>query len=81
MVAGGHLTQSIFNDAPFTGIASMKSIRTYIFVGKLNKLRIYTGDIGNAYLEALTKGRLYIVAGPEFGELKGCILNVEKALY
>ena len=26
-------------------------------------------DIGNAYLEAVTEEKLYIVAGPEFEEL------------
>ena len=31
LVAGGHLTKPIFNDAPYNGIASLKSIRTCIF--------------------------------------------------
>ena len=38
-------------------------------------------DIGNAYLEALTDEKLYIVAGPEFQELEGYILIFLKALY
>ena len=38
-------------------------------------------DIGNAYLEATTKEKLYIVAGPEFEELQGHILMIHKALY
>ena len=38
-------------------------------------------DIGNAYLEATTKEKLYIVAGPEFEELQGHILVIHKALY
>ena len=32
-------------------------------------------------MEALTKEHLYINTGPEFKELEGCILIVEKALY
>ena len=32
LVAGGHLTKLIFNDAPYSGIASLKSIRTCIFL-------------------------------------------------
>ena len=39
------------------------------------------GDIGNAYLEALTKEKLYVIAGPEFGELQGHVLIIYKALY
>ena len=38
-------------------------------------------DIGNAFLEAKTKEKLYIVAGPEFEELAGHILVINKALY
>ena len=37
--------------------------------------------IRNAYLEAKTKEKLYIVAGPEFEELEGHILVIYKALY
>ena len=38
-------------------------------------------DIGNAYLEAFTDEKLYIVAGPEIQELEGYILIFQKALY
>ena len=47
-----------------------------IFLGKLNNLDKWGGDIGNAYLEAFTDEKLYIVAGPEFQELEGYILNI-----
>ena len=52
-----------------------------IFLGKLNNLDIWGADIGNAYLEAFTDEKLYIVAGPEFQELEGSILIFLKALY
>ena len=81
LVAGGHLTEPIFNDAPYNGIASIKSIRISIFLAKLNGLTIRTADVGNAYLEAYAKEKLYIVAGPEFGELEGHHLVIHKALY
>ena len=45
-----------------------------IFLGKLNHLDLWGADIGNAYLEAFTDEKLYIVAGPEFQELEGYIL-------
>ena len=38
-------------------------------------------DIGNAYLEAVTSEKVYIRAGPEFGELEGHLLIKYKALY
>ena len=48
---------------------------------ELNKLLLWGGDVGNAYLEAPTREKLYIIAGPEFGELQGHILIIYKALY
>ena len=38
-------------------------------------------DVGNAYLQALTREKLYIVGGPEFEELQGHVLVMYKALY
>ena len=38
-------------------------------------------DIGNAYLEAFTDEKLYIVAGAEFQEFKGYTFIFLKALY
>ena len=49
--------------------------------GELNGLITMAGDVGNAYLESFTKEKVYIIAGPEFGELEGHILVVQKALY
>ena len=51
------------------------------FLAELNDLDLYATDIGNAYLEAITTERVYIVAGPEFGELEGHMLVIYKALY
>ena len=38
-------------------------------------------EVGNAYLQALTKEKLFIVGGPEFEELQGHVLVMHKALY
>ena len=38
-------------------------------------------DIGNAYLEAFMSEKVYIRAGPEFGDLEGNLLIIYKALY
>ena len=37
-------------------------------------MEVWGADIGSAYLEATTREKLYIVAGPEFEELQGHIL-------
>ena len=52
-----------------------------MLLSELNQLELWGTDIANAYLEAHTKGELIIVAGPEFDDLKGHILVMDKALY
>ena len=71
----------------------MRSNRQHLFWSSFNKIlktinipsqikqhESLGADIGNAYLEATTKEKLYIVAGPEFEELQGHILVVLQAL-
>ena len=41
---------------------------------------IHSTDIGNAYLEAKTQEKVYIVAGHKFGPLEGHTLFINKAL-
>ena len=62
-------------------LVSIRSLRLVIFLAKLNNLEVWGADIGNAYLEAKTKEKLHVVAGPEFEELEGHILVIYKALY
>ena len=50
-----------------------------MFLAELNGLQIMAGDVGNAYLEAKTKEKVYIIAGPEFGELEGTTMLIDKA--
>ena len=59
----------------------MRSLKLVIFLGKLNNLELWGADIGNAYLEASTEEKLYIVAGPEFEDWEGYMLTFSKALY
>ena len=56
-------------------------MRLVIFLGKHNNLELRGYDIGNAYLEAPTEEKLYIVAGPEFDNWQGSIFTFSKALY
>ena len=62
-------------------MVSIRSLRLVIFLAKLNNLEVCGAYIGNAYLEAKTKEKLYIGVGQEFEELEGHILVIYKALY
>ena len=80
LVAGDHLTPDPI-DSICPGVVSTRSLRLSIFLAKLNNMKVWGAEIGNTYLEATTKEKLYIVAGPEFEELQGRMLVIHKALY
>ena len=80
VVAGGHLTETPV-ESIYSGVVSLRGIRIVTFIAELNDLKVWQTDIGNAYLEAYTNEKVYVIAGPEFGELKGHIFVIRKALY
>ena len=80
MVADGHLTDIPLSSV-YSGVVSLRGLRLLIFISELNGLETWATDIGNAYLEAKTSEKVYIIAGPEFGSLEGHILIIQKALY
>ena len=47
-----------------------------LFIAELNELQAWATDISSAYLESYTKEKVYIVAGPEFGDREGHILLI-----
>ena len=65
----------------YSGVVSLKSLRLVMFIAELNQLELWGADVGNAYLESYTKEKLFVIAGPEFGELEGHLLIMSKALY
>jgi hypothetical protein len=81
LVADGHLTD-VPVDSVYSGVVSLRGLRMVIFLAELNQLELWGTDIGNAYLEAKTQEKVYIIAGPEFGPVKqGHTLVIYKALY
>ena len=80
LVADGHLTE-IPLDSVYSGVVSLRGFRIVLFLSEHNNLELWATDIGNAYLEAFTSEKVYIIAGPEFGDLQGHILIISKALY
>jgi hypothetical protein len=65
----------------YAAVARYRSIRLVeLLAGKMQK-KCTSGDIGNAFLNAKTDEKVYVIAGPEFGALEGAILVIDKALY
>ena len=80
-VAGGHLTETPV-ESVYSGVVSLRGVRIIVFLAELNGLKLWQTDVGNAYLEAKTKEKVYVIAGPEFGkEMEGHVLVINKALY
>ena len=81
LVAGGHMT-----DPPaamtYASVVSRESVRIAFLVAALNNLDIMAADIGNAYLNARTREKIFIVCGKEFGdEFIGRKAIIVRALY
>jgi hypothetical protein len=77
--ADGHLTD-IPLESVYSGVVHLRGFRIVLFLAELNHLEIWSTDIGTAYLEAYTSEKVFIIAGPEFGEREGHILIISKAL-
>jgi hypothetical protein len=66
----------------YSSVVSRDSVRIAFVLAALNDINLLATDIGNAYLNAPAREKVYTTAGPEFGpELEGkSVLNV-RALY
>lgn len=79
-VAGGHTTETPAS-ITYSSVVSRDSVRLMLMLAAMNDVPLLSADIGNAYLNATCRERIWIVAGPEFGNLQGKVLLIEKALY
>ena len=59
----------------------MRGLCICLFLAELNKLPAWTTEIGNTFLESLTKEKVCIQAGPEFNKLEGHLLIFYKSCY
>jgi hypothetical protein len=80
LVADGHKT-----DAPpsitYSSVVSRESVRLGLLIAPLNDLNIAACDIGNAYLNADCREKLWTIAGSEFGSDSGSVMIIVCALY
>ena len=80
-VKDGHRTPEP-EQSKFAGAVSRESIRIALTYASLNGLSIFGADIQNAYLQAPTSEKHYIICGQEFGlENVGKIAVIVRALY
>ena len=79
-VGGGHRTK-VPASMTYSSVVSRDSVRVMFLIAALNDLNIKMCDIGNAYLNAETRERLWFKAGPEWGSKQGLPVIIVRALY
>jgi hypothetical protein len=80
-VAGGHMTDPP-SSITYSSVVSRDSVRIAFMLASLNGLSLSATDIGNAYLNAEAREKVYTTAGPKFGaELEGRNVLIVRALY
>lgn len=80
LVAGGHVTPESEFDL-YAGVVDLETVRIAFVAAALMQLKVIAADVGSAYIQAFTREKIYVIAGPEFGKLAGKILIIVKALY
>ena len=48
----------------YSSVVSLQGLKACLFIAELNRMSIWTTGIGNAYLEAYTEEKIFILAGP-----------------
>ena len=82
LVADGHLTNIPPAESIYAVVVLLiRGLRICILISELSNMDAYATDIGNSYLETKTQEKVCIKAGPEFEELEGHLLIVNKTLY
>jgi hypothetical protein len=79
-VAGGHLTEAP-TSITYSSVVSRDSVRLAFLIAGLNDLDITACDIGNAYLNAPCREKIWFLGGGEAGDDRGKVLVVTRALY
>ena len=82
-VLDGHKTPDAESHiSTFAGVVSRESVRIALTYAALNDLDVCAADIRNAYLQAPSSQKDYIICGPEFGlENVGKPALITRALY
>ena len=80
LVADGHTTK-VSSSITYSSVVSRDSVRIALMLASLNDLEVFACDVGNAYLNAECREKLWTIAGPEFGSDKGSVMIIVRALY
>jgi Reverse transcriptase (RNA-dependent DNA polymerase). len=80
LVTGGHTTETP-TSLTYSSVVTRDSVRIAFLLAALNGLDVFAADIGNAYLNAPCREKIWTVAGSEFGSEQGSVMLIVRALY
>ena len=80
MMANGSNTEAP-SSLTYSSVVSRDSVHIAFLKAKLNDLYIMDCDVGNAYLNAPCREKIWFVAGLEHGERKGKVMVLARELY
>ena len=76
---GNHTTMG--KDDIYSGVVGLDTVRLGFQLAAMNDLLVCAADVGTAFLYGYTKEKVYVIAGPEFGALKGKPLIIHRGIY
>ena len=65
----------------YSGVVNTDNVRLAFQIAAMNGLDVCAADVSTAFLYGKSREKVYIIAGPEFGELQGKTLIVDKGIY
>lgn len=80
LVAGGHVVNSNMYES-YSSVIQTRTIRLLQTISVNQGLKMITGDVSNAFVQAPTCEKIWTRAGKEFGEKENCVILLDKALY
>ena len=76
LVAGGHVTEAPAT-MTYASVVARDTVRIALLLAALNDLDLMSCNIGNAYLNAKCRERIWFFAGAECGpDLQGCVYKL-----
>lgn len=79
-VAGGHIAETPAS-ITYSSVENCDSMRIASLIAALSNIEIFACDVGNTYLNAPCREKVWFVAGAELGSQQGSVVKVVRTLF
>ena len=80
LVVGGHKVDSSKQNTYSSQVETL-SVLLLFLICKHQNLSLMTCDVSNAFPTAPTEEKVFCIAGPEFGDREGSMIEIQRAMY